>query len=73
MDAETRSHLFEPFFTTKKSGQGNGLGLVTVSRIVQELGGKIDLKSEPGKGTQVVLCLPRVCERTGRERRGEAV
>jgi len=73
MDAETRSHLFEPFFTTKKSGQGNGLGLVTVSRIVQELGGKIDLKSEPGKGTQVVLCLRRVCERTGRERRGEAV
>lgn len=59
MSEETRRQVFEPFFTTKSPGQGTGLGLSTCFGIVNREGGRIDVSSSPGKGTEFRVLLPR--------------
>src|SRR6516164_2519433 len=54
---EIKAHIFEPFFTTKAVGQGTGLGLDTVQRIVKKHRGNIQVTSEPGD-TRFQVWLP---------------
>ncbi|MCH7414561.1 ATP-binding protein [Belliella sp. R4-6] len=53
-----RDKIFQPFFTTKPTGMGTGLGLSLSYDIIKAHGGKIDLISEEGKGTEFIITLP---------------
>lgn len=60
--------VFDPFFTTRLGSGGSGLGMHLVYGIVTGLlGGSITLDSEPGRGTRVIIELPRVAPHDRRE------
>ena len=56
MDEKTAMKMFEAFFTTKNGG--SGLGLPTARKIIEAHGGRIDVHSEVGRGTQFTLEFP---------------
>ena len=55
--AEILSRIFDPFFTTKKVGEGTGIGLDLVKRIITRHDGEIKVHSKPGR-TEFHVCLP---------------
>ncbi|MCD8311408.1 MAG: HAMP domain-containing histidine kinase [Firmicutes bacterium] len=61
MTPEVQSHIFEKFYQGDSShkAEGNGLGLSLVKRIVTIYGGDISVVSEPGKGSEFTVTLPR--------------
>jgi signal transduction histidine kinase len=58
MAAEVRDKVFDPFFTTKAIGKGTGLGLSMAYGIIAKHGGRIEVASEPGKGSTFTIWLP---------------
>ncbi|GGL98632.1 hypothetical protein GCM10009425_07150 [Pseudomonas asuensis] len=59
MTEDVRTQAFEPFFSTKREEHGTGLGLSMVYGFVKQSGGHILINSALGKGTSVILYLPR--------------
>ena len=68
MPPEVLGKALDPFFTTKEPGKGTGLGLSIVYSTVQAHRGRMDIQSEPGQGTRIRLCFPRLRCGTGADR-----
>lgn len=58
MDKETKGKIFDPFFTTKGPEEGTGLGLYVCHNLIEGLGGRIEVESEPGQGSSFRIMLP---------------
>ncbi len=65
MPQEVQERIFEPFFTTKDVGKGSGLGLFTVWGTVAQMGGSIEVKSAPSRGSRFVLRFAEASPETG--------
>ncbi len=64
IDPEEKERVFEEFYRARNARQvepyGTGLGLSVVQRVVELYGGRLDLESEPGKGTKFTFAFPRL-------------
>jgi CheY-like chemotaxis protein len=67
MTGEVMARAMDPFFTTKEVGKGTGLGLSMVYSAVKTHHGRLDIHSEPGRGTRVTVRLPRCQDGPGAE------
>lgn len=63
--ADVARRIFDPFFTTKPPGQGTGLGLAICHDIVERYHGRIDVISEPGRGTKFLVRVPIAAKSSG--------
>ena len=56
IDKKELARIFTPFYTTKRTG--SGLGLYLSRKLIEEMGGRLQIRSEPGHGTEVQIELP---------------
>jgi two-component system NtrC family sensor kinase len=61
--------IYDPFFTTKSPDKGTGLGLSISLKIIDELGGRIKVQSEQGKGTEFIVYLKKASQGSVKEKR----
>ncbi|MDP6520195.1 MAG: response regulator [Planctomycetota bacterium] len=73
MDDDVQARMYEPFFSTRPPDRGSGLGLSTVYAIVSQLGGRIDVASQPGLGSTFRIFFPKSSAGLEEEEEGEAV
>jgi two-component system NtrC family sensor kinase len=57
--------IFDPFFTTKPIGKGTGLGLSISYGIIEKHGGRIEVASEPGRGSRFTVTVPLTAQAPG--------
>ena len=57
-DERAKDRLFDPFYTTKLPGEGMGLGLYVCHNLIEGMGGRIKVESEPGRGSKFTIILP---------------
>ena len=55
---EVKEKIFQPFYTTKPTGEGTGLGLAMCNDIIRQHGGSIEVDTEPGEYTEMVITIP---------------
>lgn len=58
MDPEVLAHAFQQSFTTKPAGKGRGIGLYLCKTLIEEMNGRVELKSTPGAGSSAEVHLP---------------
>jgi two-component system, NtrC family, sensor kinase len=58
MTEDVKHRIFEPFFTTKDVGEGTGLGMAIVFKIIQKHAGKINIITAPNEGAEFIITLP---------------
>jgi C4-dicarboxylate-specific signal transduction histidine kinase len=58
IDDASKDRLFDPFYTTRMADGGTGLGLYVCHNLIQGLGGRIEVQSQPGKGSKFTVILP---------------
>ena len=58
MTEEVRQKAFDFYFTTRT--EGSGVGLALVQQAVEMHGGRVDVESEPGRGTRFTVCIPAI-------------
>jgi len=58
MNEQQLARVYDPFYTTKDIGEGTGPGLATCYHSIRTMGGTLEISSNPGEGTEVIIALP---------------